>query len=360
MKKDFFHASEKADIIKQHYMAGKPISDICAEYGIHVETFKKWEKKLFDNGEWIFKNVPKNGTEYFHNYDFVVNWLSDTFRGETLDFLGIKSAPIRRVSTFKHVDISVATGTLDIILEDMEGQCYHIEEQRNMSERDMYRFASQHFPAAKECHDNMMDIILISGKSYAGKKEIQTRSGKYLPVFVDLTDRDAVKRLNDIESAMNKGDMSGLLELVFVPLYGKEQDQDRNNLALKVIELELNLCKQKKISELILAATLILCNKILDQSTIEKIWEDIKMIDILKYAHDKGREAGRAAAHDMLFDILYSSFGIIPEKIADMIKSISHFETLKGLHRQAITCRDINQFEKTVMQVVKQDQAVFA
>ena len=52
-------------------------------------------------------------------------------------------------------------------------KAYHLEEQRNMSESDLYRFAAQHFTAAKEWRDDIVDIILISGQSYNGKKAIK-------------------------------------------------------------------------------------------------------------------------------------------------------------------------------------------
>ena len=116
-----------------------------------------------------------------------------------------------------------------------------------------------------------------------------------------------------------------------------------------------------------MVATLIICNKILDEQTIEKIWGEIKMIDILKFAHDKGKEEGEkngeknglTIAHDMLLDTLYAFFGIIPGKIVDMVKSISHFETLKELHKQVITNRDFDQFEKAVVQVARQERMAY-
>ncbi|QTA91483.1 hypothetical protein [Desulfonema magnum] len=42
-----------------------------------------------------------------------------------------------------------------------------------MTEEDLYRFAFQHFSAAKEWRDNITDIVLASGKAYSGRKEIQ-------------------------------------------------------------------------------------------------------------------------------------------------------------------------------------------
>ena len=39
--------------------------------------------------------------DYYHNYDLVINWLSQAFKGQTLKVLGIDTAPIKRVCSFK-------------------------------------------------------------------------------------------------------------------------------------------------------------------------------------------------------------------------------------------------------------------
>jgi len=97
--------------------------------------------------------------EYYYNYDLVINWLSQAFKGQT-----IETAPIKRVCSFKPVEIAVNTGVVDVIFEDENEKCYHLEEQRHMAEPDLYRFASQHFSVAKEWRDDVIDILLISFK----------------------------------------------------------------------------------------------------------------------------------------------------------------------------------------------------
>jgi hypothetical protein len=46
------------------------------------------------------------------------------------------------------------------------GNVFHIEEQRNMSEEDLCRFAVYHFSASRDWNYKIHDIILISGTSY--------------------------------------------------------------------------------------------------------------------------------------------------------------------------------------------------
>jgi hypothetical protein len=60
----------------------------------------------------------------------------------------------------------ISAGMVDIVMEDMNGNVFHIEEQRNMSEEDLCRFAVYHFSASRDWNYKIHDIILISGTSY--------------------------------------------------------------------------------------------------------------------------------------------------------------------------------------------------
>jgi hypothetical protein len=108
----------------------------------------------------------------------------------------------------------------------MNGNVFHIEEQRNMSEEDLCRFAVYHFSASRDWNYKIHDIILISGTSYKGKREIKTPHGTYCPIFVDFTQKDGFKRLKKIKAAIDKGDSSVIIELIFLPLYGKTNHKE--------------------------------------------------------------------------------------------------------------------------------------
>jgi predicted hydrolase (HD superfamily) len=224
----------------------------------------------------------------------------------------------------------------------------------------LYRFAGQHFMVAREWNDKIQDIILVSGRSYTGKKEIKTPHGLYNPLFVDLTEKDGFKRLEEIKKAVDAGDTDSILELIFIPLYGRH---DHKTLVESVLEFELTLCKQEKITELLIAATLIMANKIIDQETFQKIWKELKMINIFAFAHEKGREEGREEGKklgtnegikEMLFAALEETIEVVPGYIVQQIEKISNKETLKSLFRKAMKCTEIQQFEKVLVMATAQ------
>ncbi len=78
---------------------------------------------------------------------------------------------------------------------------------------------------------------------------------------------------------------------------------------------------------------------------MNELWEVIKMLDIIELAMEKGEKKGRESAQEMVLDTIFELFGNLPSDIIVKIKSISHLEILKRIHRQALKCRDIEQFQ---------------
>ena len=86
------------------------------------------------------------------------------------------------------------------------------------------------------------------------------------------------------------------------------------------------------------------------------------MLDILKFAHEKGAEEGEKkgeekglqTAREMVIETLQESLGIVPRYIADEVRSLSHPDVLKGLLRQAFRCKEVSEFEKMLKLATKQ------
>jgi len=54
-----FSAAEKVVILKKHLCEKVPVSDLCDQYQIHVNTFYHWLKIFFDNGAAAFEANSK-------------------------------------------------------------------------------------------------------------------------------------------------------------------------------------------------------------------------------------------------------------------------------------------------------------
>jgi transposase-like protein len=49
-----FSPEEKISALREHFLAGKPISEVCQSRGIHPALFYQWQKTFFDNGGAAF------------------------------------------------------------------------------------------------------------------------------------------------------------------------------------------------------------------------------------------------------------------------------------------------------------------
>jgi hypothetical protein len=299
----------------------------------------------------------------------------------------VKTGRIREVFGFEPADIAVRAGRVDVMAQDDTGAVYHIEEQRDMSEADMYRFAAYHFLAAEKWGKKLTDIILASGRVCAEDKTIATESGTYSPIVIDFSKRDGRKRLAEIREAASSGDFGNLnpLEMVFLPLYGKETGIARSEMAEQVLRFESELYHAGKISARLIAATLILSNKFIDKDRLKALWEEIKMLDILEIAREEGVKEGKLlgiqegkflgiqegkflgiqegkllgiqegkllSARGMLTDALIDRFDAVPVRVLERIGGVQNPDILKVLLRQVLKCQDIVEFETVMQQVL--------
>jgi hypothetical protein len=130
-----------------------------------------------------------------------------------------------------------------------------------------------------------------------------------------------------------------------------------------VIRYETELYRQDKMPVPLIAATLIMANKLIDKAAFHELWEEVKMLNILKFAHEKGAEEGKEegklegkleTAREMVIEALEASAGMVPAYIADEVMGLSRPDILKRLLRQAVKCREISEFEKMLRLATKQ------
>ncbi|MEZ4524621.1 MAG: hypothetical protein R2941_01700 [Desulfobacterales bacterium] len=314
----------------------------------------------------------RKGSDYHQNYDIAVKWMAEALRGQTLEVLGIETGAIVEVFSFEPAEITVTAGRVDVMARDERENLYHIEEQRNLRKSDLYRFAAYHFLGAKQWGAKITDVILASGEVFQGEKKIITSSGTYSPVVIDFSQKDGVKRLEEIRAAAEDGSFTNWMELIFLPLYGRETEKVRSELAEKVIRFETGLYHAQKIPIKLLAATLVMSNKLIDKDRLRELWEVVKMLDILEIAREKGVEEGKSLgiqegkslgiqegkslgwmenAREMLTEALMEKFRVIPQRISDRIRTVQSRDILKGLLRQVFRCENLNEFENLLDQI---------
>ncbi len=157
----------------------------------------------------------------------------------------------------------------------------------------------------------------------------------------------------------------------------------------------MKLLREKKIDARLPTATLVLSNKMIDRKRLEAMWEEIKMLDIVEIAREKGMEEGKVlgmqegkvlgmqegktlgmqegktlgmqegktlgmqegktlgimeAAREMILDLLFDRFGIVPVYVQEEIQKVNSLRFLKALQLQAYRCADLKSFEAMLQQ----------
>jgi flagellar biosynthesis/type III secretory pathway protein FliH len=70
---------------------------------------------------------------------------------------------------------------------------------------------------------------------------------------------------------------------------GKNKVKD---ITLKTIEIIKKIKNRQHEIDQLIATVIILVDKLLDEETIEKLWEEFKMLNVFKYAEERGKKEG--------------------------------------------------------------------
>ena len=114
-----------------------------------------------------------------------------------------------------------------------------------------------------------------------------------------------------------------------------------------------------------------MANKMIDKDRLAEIWEEIKMLDILEVAHEKGKNEGieegrslgieegkslgieegevlgmKKGLRDTLKELIVDKYDNIPERVLDKIDEIDKINILKTLFSKALKCDTLEKFEK--------------
>ena len=178
---------------------------------------------------------------------------------------------------------------LDLTFLLADGSILHLEEETSLSLADLIRFAHYDLRLYKRYRTPIHTLILTPAQGTSGITRIDTGSCQYTVEQLVLKDRDGDAVAERIGQALARGEQINELELIFLPLMKSRLDTVA--LLRKTIELEKQVpdtAIQEKIREL----TLIVANRIVDKNILDELWEELRMLKVIRYAEDKGMEKG--------------------------------------------------------------------
>ena len=224
------------------------------------------------------------------NYDLVLKEAFSLFHNKSLDFLGVKLPSITSFMETQIPEVDTTNDMMDLnfLLED--GSILHLEEETELSRKDLIRFAHYDLRLFKKYNTRIHTLVLTPAKGTPGTKVFDTGGLQYSVLQIVLKNWDGDNFISQLESALKKGEPVNELELIFLPLM--ESRLSTGELLRKTIELENQLPDpdvRSKVREL----TLILADRIVDQKILDELWEELRMFKVIKYAEDKGLEKGK-------------------------------------------------------------------
>ena len=104
---------QRIELIEDKNMLKNLINEI-----LKADTIEEFKDVFFKS------EIPsgKSGLIFRHNYDAVVKWMGEQFKGKTLEIFGIKTEPIVELFNFEPVTIRIDTGRIDLMLGKSQKQ----------------------------------------------------------------------------------------------------------------------------------------------------------------------------------------------------------------------------------------------
>ena len=178
---------------------------------------------------------------------------------------------------------------VDLTFRLENGDVLHIEEQATLTEEDLIRFAHYDLRLYSKYHVPVHTVVLSPFHSKNHVSFFNAGCFQYSVIHQVIQGRNGDEVLERMRDEIATGKPVNELELIFVPLM--ESRLPVRDLLLETIRLEKKI-KDENIKNKVIALTMVMANRLVEAELLEKIWEEVKMLKILKYAEDKGKEQG--------------------------------------------------------------------
>ena len=230
---------------------------------------------------------------FMQNYDAAFKDSFTLFRNKTLRFLGIESdARITEVLATEKREVHVDTEYSDMSFLTDDGFGLHIEEETDISRKDLYRFCGYHVDLT-QLHGRDFHTVILTFKP-PRVREIVTPTLVFKPIIVDLSERDAGAVYERLRRQIEGGEEINELDLVFLPVCHSESETVAELLE-KGVKLATKLAAGKKMVEKIAGLMLMVSDQLVEKAERKRIWEvfmDYAKLQVLQVAEEVGEKRG--------------------------------------------------------------------
>ena len=226
----------------------------------------------------------------YQNYDIVFKDAFSIFQDRALDFLGIRLPKIQYVLDGKLPEITAREQRFDLLFALEDGSILHLEEEVDLSKRDLLRFASYDLHLYAKYGRKIHTIVLCREAHGAQTKQFDSGVMRYEITAYTIGAKDGDAVLREIKRQIAAGETVNPLELIFLPLMKSQRDSKAQ--VQEIVRTALALAVESELKKKIVVSVLVMSDKLVEREFLEGIWEEIHMYKFIEFAEEKGMKKG--------------------------------------------------------------------
>jgi hypothetical protein len=209
-----------------------------------------------------------------------------------LDFLGIPSAPIEEVIPTELPYIEARKINEDYVLRLKDDTLLHLEYQSDIKHDDMIRFMIYDARLYEHYRKTISTAVIYTGAKDDSTiaDELDAGSIKYKVRIIKIKQENAEKILIEQEEKIERKENPDIPKILFSPIMSRKEDV--KEITQKAIQIIKKIPGDGYEKDKLIATVIVLVDKLLDIETLDKLWEEFRMLNVFKYAEERGKQEG--------------------------------------------------------------------
>jgi uncharacterized protein YuzE len=277
-----------------------------------------------------------------HNYDFVFKDSFNLFKDNIADFLKVDLPGIVSYLETEFTEIETNAEKMDLNFTLEDGSILHLEEEIEISVDDLIRFASYDLKLYNRYRDRIRTIILCIKGYPVPKANLICGSFDYNANVVNMTDKNGKKKFKELKEKIENKEQINYLDLIFLPLMNSDETMAKR--VKKTIGLEEKLEVDQNIKNKIVALTIVLSDKFLNNQDISELWGEYKMVKFFKYVEEQGEEQGE---RKLFKKLVKGNFEGSDEAIFELIDQVN-ISKIEELSQKISKIKDLEELKEAL------------
>jgi uncharacterized protein YuzE len=157
-----------------------------------------------------------------------------------------------------------------------------------------------------------------------------------------MTDKNGKKKFKELKEKIENKEQINYLDLIFLPLMNSDETMAKR--VKKTIGLEEKLEVDQNIKNKIVALTIVLSDKFLNNQDISELWGEYKMVKFFKYVEEQGEEQGE---RKLFKKLVKGNFEGSDEAIFELIDQVN-ISKIEELSQKISKIKDLEELKEAL------------